>query len=101
MTFRIHFKDDEKFIYRRLLREKRCGQVILLDENNAQFDADVFDAREIIPWARAFICRISFFDCSDKSIAREFYADIRRMWRMYEGNCVEGSGNCLGVVRIA
>lgn len=101
VTFRIHFEDDEKFIYRRLLREKRCGQVILLDENNAQFDADVFDAREIIPWARTFICRISFFDCSDKSIAREFYADIRRMWRMYGGIAWRGVRIALWGERVA
>jgi hypothetical protein len=83
VTFRITFSEEEKFIYQRLLREKRCGTVTLLDDNNAQFDADVFDPQEIIPWARTFICRITFFDCSDKYIARRFYGDIRKMNRMY------------------
>ena len=55
----------------------------LLDDNNAQFDADVFDPQEIIPWARSFICRITFFDCSEKYIARRFYGDIRKMYRLY------------------
>lgn len=85
VTFRITFSEEEKFIYQRLLREKRCGTVTLLDDNNAQFDADVFDPLEIIPWARTFICRITFFDCSDKYIARRFYGDIRKMKRMYLG----------------
>lgn len=83
VTFRIHFEKDEQFIYQRLLREKRCGTVTLIDDNNAQFDADVFDPLEIIPWARSFICRITFFDCAEKCVARRFYADIRKMNRMY------------------
>ena len=84
VTFRIHFEEDEKFILQRLGREKRCGTVTLLDNNNAQFDADVFDPQEIIPWARTFICRITFFDCSDKSVARRFYSDIRKMKHLYD-----------------
>ncbi len=84
VCFRIHFTDEEKFIYQRLLREKRCGTVTLLDENNAQFDADIFDPQEIFPWARSFISRITYFDCSDKSIVRRFYDDIRKMNGMYE-----------------
>lgn len=83
VVFRIFFEDDEKFIYNRLQREKRCGTVALLDKNNAQFDADVFDPQEIIPWARTFISRITFFDCSDKTVARKFYDDIRKMGKMY------------------
>jgi hypothetical protein len=86
VTFRVHFEEEEKFIYQRLLREKRCGTVTLLDDNNAQFDADVFDPQEIIPWARTFICRITFFDCSEKYIARRFYGDILKMNRMYFGD---------------
>ena len=85
VTFRVHFEEEEKFIYQRLMREKRCGTVTLLDDNNAQFDADVFDPQEIIPWARSFICRITFFDCSEKYIARRFYGDIRKMYRLYSG----------------
>lgn len=85
VTFRVHFEEEEKFIYQRLLREKRCGTVTLLDDNNAQFDADVFDPMEIIPWARTFICRITFFDCSEKYIVRRFFADIRKMNRLYTG----------------
>ena len=83
VSFKVHFDDDEKFIYQRLLREKRCGTVTLLDENTAQFDADIFDAMEIIPWARTFICRITDFRCTDIGITRRFYADIRKMKNLY------------------
>ena len=83
VTFRIHFEKEENFIYQRLLREKRCGTITLLDENNAQFDADVFDPLEIIPWVRSFICRITYFDCSEAGVARSFYADIRKMNKLY------------------
>lgn len=85
VTFRITFSEEEKFIYQRLLREKRSGTVTLLDDNNAQFDVDVYDPQEIIPWVRTFICRITFFDCTDKYIVRRFYGDIRKMNRMYFG----------------
>ena len=85
VTFRITFSEEEKFIYQRLLREKRSGTVTLLDDNNAQFDVDVYDPLEIIPWVRTFICRITFFDCTDKNIVRRFYGDIRKMNRMYLG----------------
>ena len=90
VSFRLHFEDDEQFIYQRLLREKRCGSVTRLDENNAQFDADIFDAMEIIPWARTFICRITEFNCSDNGIARRFYADIRKMKELYFGKQESG-----------
>ncbi len=83
ITFRIHFEDDEQFIYQRLLREKRCGSVTLLDGNNAQFDADIFDPLEIIPWIRTFVCRITFFDCSEKQVVRRFFADIKKMYCLY------------------
>ena len=83
ITFRIHFEDDEKFIYQRLLREKRSGTVTLLDEHTAQFDVDIFDPMEIIPWVRSFICRITFFDCSEKSVVRRFYDDVQEMHRLY------------------
>jgi len=85
VTFRITFSEEEKFIYQRLLREKRSGTVTLLDDNNAQFDVDVYDPQEIIPWVRTFICRITVFDCTDKYIVRRFYGDIRKMNRMYLG----------------
>lgn len=85
VTFRITFSEEETFIYQRLLREKRSGTVTLLDDNNAQFDVDVYDPQEIIPWVRTFICRITFFDCTDKYIVPRFYGDIRKMNRMYLG----------------
>ena len=83
VTFRIHFEDDEKFIYQRLLREKRSGTVTLLDDHTAQFDVDIFDPMEIIPWVRSFICRITFFDCSEKSVVCRFYDGIQEMNRLY------------------
>ena len=93
ITFRVVFGGGEAFVYHRLLREKRCGSVTLLDENTAQFDADVFDVQEIIPWARTFISRITLFDCTDKSVVRRFYRDIRAMSRLYEDDEDEASND--------
>ena len=84
ISFRVRFCDDEGFIYQRLLREKRCGDVLRLDRNTAEFSADVFDVQEVIPWARTFISRITHFDCSDKGVVRRFWADIRKMQKLYE-----------------
>ena len=83
VSFKIHFDDDERFVYQRLFREKRCGTVTLINSNTARFDADVFDAMEVIPWARTFIGRITEFSCSDRGITRSFYSDIERMSNLY------------------
>ena len=81
--FTVCFGNDEAFIYRRLLREKRFGEVTLIDKNTARFEADIFDAQEIVPWARTFISRITEFWSSDGMITRKFYDDIRKMKKMY------------------
>ena len=83
VSFTVRFDDGEEFIYERLLREKRCGEVTRLNRNTARFDADIYDAQEIFPWARTFICRITDFSSSDESVTKRFYDDIRLMDAMY------------------
>nr|MCR5605942.1 WYL domain-containing protein [Treponema sp.] len=83
VSFTVHFEKHETFIYQRMLREKRCGEVTLIDESNARFDADIYDPVEIFPWVRTFICRITSFSCSDASVTKRFYADIRKMKNLY------------------
>ncbi len=84
VSFTVRFDDGEEFIYDRLVREKRIGEVTRLDRNTARFDADIYDPQEIFPWARTFICRITEFSSSDGYVTRRFYADIRKMSRLYE-----------------
>lgn len=90
VEFVVQYADDEKYIAKRLEREKRCGTVEHLDENHSRFSADVYDASELIPWIRTFICRITDIQFSDRRMEEEFKDDIREMYALYG---LEGSEN--------
>ena len=83
VEFTVTASDDEGHIYRRLLREKRCGHVEKIDDNTYRFVADVYDTSEMIPWIRTFICRITELNFSNKHLEKQFRRDIREMYRMY------------------
>ncbi len=83
VEFTIRFSDDEKHIPERLMREKRCGTVEILDENTAKFTADVYNAGEMYPWIRTFICRITELHISDKRVEEQFLADLNAMYDLY------------------
>lgn len=84
VEFTVCYLEDEQHIPRRLEREKRCGTVKKLDEHHSRFSADVYDASEIIPWIRTFICRITDINFSDKKLERQFKDDIDEMYALYE-----------------
>lgn len=83
VEFTVCFKDNEQYIYERLLREKRCGTVERIDKNSARFYAEVYDANEMLTWIRSFICRITDISFSDKETEAQFRADLETMYRMY------------------
>ncbi len=83
VEFTVHADNDEMFIYRRLLREKRCGTVEAVDDNTFRFSADVYDINEMVPWIRTFICRITSIKMSDKRLENQFKADMAQMYEMY------------------
>ena len=83
VTFTVRYASDETHIHRRLEREKRCGTVEKLDEHTSRFSADVYDASEMIPWIRTFICRITHIEFSNKDLEARFRADIRQMYALY------------------
>ena len=82
MTIKIG--DDEAYIVNRLEREKRCGRVEIIDEHTVKFTAEVFDAGEMLPWLRTFICRVSEFKSSNKQAERAFRDDLDRMYALYD-----------------
>ena len=82
----IHHEPGEAFILQRLEREKRHGQVEILDEQTCRFTADVYDALEMLPWLRTFIGRIVELKCSNPGVVKTFYEDLERMQTMYGGN---------------
>lgn len=83
VEFTVKYADDEAHIHRRLVREKRCGTVERLDKNTSRFSADVFDAGELIPWMRSFICRITDVSFSNKQLQVQFQRDIEEMYALY------------------
>lgn len=76
ISFTVEAAADEQFIVQRLEREKRCGTVRQLDAEHYRFSAAVYDARELLPWIRTFIGRITAFSCSNEEIERIFYDDL-------------------------
>lgn len=90
VEFTVKYADHEKHIHQRLEREKRCGYVEKIDANTSRFSADVFDASELVPWIRTFICRITDYSFSNKDLEKQFGDDIEEMYRLYG---IEG-GDC-------
>ena len=83
ISFTVEAAADEQFIVQRLEREKRCGTVQQLDAEHYCFSAAVYDARELLPWIRTFIGRITAFSCSNEEIERIFYDDLEQTAAYY------------------
>ena len=90
VEFTVKYADHETHIHKRLDREKRCGKVEKIDAHTSRFVADVFDASELIPWIRTFICRITEYSFSNKALENQFREDIEEMYRLY--GIEEGDG---------
>ena len=83
IEFTVQYDDGEDHIPRRLEREKRVGHVEYIDEHTCHFSADVYDASELIPWIRTFICRITDISISNKVLEIQFKEDLQAMYEMY------------------
>ncbi len=83
IEFTVQYDDGEQHIPRRLEREKRIGQLEYIDEHTCRFSADVYDASELIPWVRTFICRITDISISNKALEIQFKEDLQAMYEMY------------------
>lgn len=78
--------EDEQYIARRLVRERRSGTVTQLDERHWRFSAEVYDPYEVGPWVRTFIGRITDFQCSDPDVVKRFRADVISALDQYGGD---------------
>lgn len=83
ISFTVEVASDEQFIVQRLEREKRSGIVEQLDEAHYRFSIAVYDARELLPWIRTFIGRITAFSCSNKAVQELFFDDLEQMASYY------------------
>ena len=87
MTVRVGL--HEGYILDRLEREKRHGRIEFVDEQTYKFVADVYDAGELLPWARTFIGRIVKFESSNRFAVERFYSDLQAMAALYGGGDAE------------
>ena len=83
VEFTITYKPWEKHIHHRLEREKRCGKVTKLNDTTSRFTAEVYDANEMIPWIRTFICRIVDLRISKPKLQERFLNDLHAMYALY------------------
>ena len=81
----IHAEESEPFILQRLIREKRNGQVTVLNPHTYLYQADVYDALEMLPWIRTFIGRIEKLECSNPQVTARYNEDLDAMTSLYEG----------------
>ncbi len=83
VEFTIKVEKGEEFIPERLEREKRIGKVEKIGENIYRFSAEVYDAGEMMPWIRTFLCRITEIHFSDARLEARFKNDLQEMYRLY------------------
>lgn len=81
MTVRVY--PGEEYVLDRLRREKRHGSVEALDGHDYRFTADVYDAGELLTWARTFLGRVVSFRSDNIFAEQRFYEDIEQMRAMY------------------
>lgn len=82
----IQAEPSESFILQRLIREKRSGTVTVLDDGTYLYQTDVYDALEMLPWIRTFICRIKKLECSNVAVVERYHQDLDAMAALYGGN---------------
>jgi hypothetical protein len=92
VEFTVEFAPGQQYIYERLVRERRCGHVERLSETEARFTAEVYDAGEMLPWIRTFICRIKSIHISNSEIEERFLGDLKEMYKLYGVEDTEAVG---------
>ena len=83
VEFTVKVDDGEDFIVKRLYREKRVGEIEMIDAHTYRFTADVYDSSEMVPWIRSFICRITDMKFSNRSQENKFKEDLDALYSMY------------------
>ena len=83
LTLQIR-EPEENYIVDRLKREGRGGTVTRIGPDTYQYEIQVFDCNEMLPWLRTFIGRILSLECTAKSVEQRFYRDLHTMYRMYQ-----------------
>lgn len=89
-------EESEQHILHRLEREGKGGTIMKLAPNTYQYEKTVFDAQEMVPWLRTFICRIIELSVTeanteetaaptkDQPFSHRFDRDLQKMYQMYD-----------------
>lgn len=89
-------EETEQHILHRLEREGKGGTITRLANNTYQYEKTVFDAQEMVPWLRTFICRIIELTVTEpgaeetnppetnRLFSQRFQQDIQEMFQMYD-----------------
>lgn len=89
LEMKIRILDDEEFVLRRLIRERRNGTVKKENENTYVYSVNATDCREMIPWIRTFIGRITSLKCTQKIVIERIKNCLKESCEKYGVNCNE------------
>ena len=80
----IRIEEDESYVLRRLLSEKRCGDVKKVDDDIYRFTARIRDKEEMLPWIRTFIGRITDIKCDAPEVIKELKRSLYELSDIYK-----------------
>ena len=80
----LFISKDEQYVLNRLKREGRNGKIEKIKENIYKYSIDTYDTNELTTWIKTFIGRIIEIKGDNKAIIGHYYADIKKMKKMYE-----------------
>lgn len=83
VEFTIQVNTSESYVVKRLMREKRIGNVEKIDDTHYKFSAHVYDSWELVPWIRTFLCRIESIYFSNKRNQQRFFEDFEKLCNLY------------------
>lgn len=80
----LQINNDEKYVLRRLKRERRNGQVKQTGKNTYLYSVDAYDCGEMVPWVLTFICRIKKITCTQPEVVSKINSYIKESCKKYE-----------------
>lgn len=84
VDFTIQYKDTELYTLKRLQREAFLGKIDCTQEDNkATFSFELYDSKEVIPWIRSYIGRITSFTFENIEIQNQLTEEIKKMYAIY------------------
>ncbi len=86
LSIRLAISFEERYIINRIENEGRHGVLTFVEEGVYQYDIDVYDTMEMLPWIRTFIGRIIQLEGTNTHVISLFYDDLNRMLAMYGGD---------------